>query len=274
MTRGRHDRTTQRFSLVAFLLATLLLVLSLAAPAWSAPTFPKLDGRVTDAAGILPAETRAGLDAKLAALEKATTIQLVVATVPDLQGLEIDEYGYQLGRTWGIGQKGSNNGALLIVAPNERKVRIEVGYGLEGVLTDALTSQIIRRDIVPSFKAGDMAGGVAGGTDALIKHLELPADQRQQAALDAAAAERKRGNSGGSGFATFIWLAIIILWIMIAVSRSKRGRRSGPVIIWGPGLGGGGGGWGGGGGGGWGGGGGGFGGGGGGFGGGGSSGGW
>ena len=273
MTRGRHDRTTQRLSPVAFLLATLLLVLSLAAPAWAAPTFPKLDGRVTDAAGILPAETRAGLDAKLAALEKATTIQLVVATVPDLQGLEIDEYGYQLGRTWGIGQKGSNNGALLIVAPNERKVRIEVGYGLEGVLTDALTSQIIRRDIVPSFKAGDMAGGVAGGTDALIKHLELPADQRQQAALDAAAAERQRGNSGKGGFASFIWLAIIILWIVIAVSRSKRGRRSGPVIIWGPGLGGGGGGWGGGGGGGWGGGGG-FGGGGGGFGGGGSSGGW
>ncbi len=264
MTRGRHDRTTQRLSLVAFILATLLLVLSLAAPAWSAPSFPKLDGRVTDAAGILPADTRAGLDAKLAALEKATTIQLVVATVPDLQGYEIDEYGYQLGRTWGIGQKGSNNGALLIVAPNERKVRIEVGYGLEGVLTDALTSQIIRRNIVPSFKAGDMAGGVTGGTDALIKLLELPTDQRQQAALDAAAAEQQR-SSGGSGFATIVWLVIIILWIVIAVSRSKRGRRSGPVIIWGPGMGGGGS---------WGGGGGGFGGGGGGFGGGGSSGGW
>lgn len=272
MTRGRHDRTTQRLSLVAFILATLLLVLSLAAPAWSAPSFPKLDGRVTDAAGILPADTRVGLDAKLAALEKATTIQLVVATVPNLQGYEIDEYGYQLGRAWGIGQKGSSNGALLIVAPNERKVRIEVGYGLEGVLTDALTSQIIRRNIVPSFKAGDMAGGVTGGTDALIKLLELPADQRQQAALDAAAAEQQRSNGGG-GFGAIVWLVIIILWIVIAVSRSKRGRRSGPVIIWGPGMGGGGS-WGGGGGGGWGGGGGGFGGGGGGFGGGGSSGGW
>ena len=166
MTRGPDDRRPHnpleaRLSLAAFLLAALVLILAFAAPAFSAPTFPKLDGRVTDAAGILPAETRAALDTRLAALEKTTTIQLVVATVPDLQGYEIDEYGYQLGRAWGIGQKGSNNGALLIVAPNDRKVRIEVGYGLEGVLTDALTSQIIRRNIVPAFKAGDMAGGVA-----------------------------------------------------------------------------------------------------------------
>ena len=277
MTRGPDDRRPHnpleaRLSLAAFLLAALVLILAFAAPAFSAPTFPKLDGRVTDAAGILPAETRAALDTRLAALEKTTTIQLVVATVPDLQGYEIDEYGYQLGRTWGIGQKGSNNGALLIVAPNDRKVRIEVGYGLEGVLTDALTSQIIRRNIVPAFKAGDMAGGVAAGTEALAALLELPADQRQQAALDAAASQQQRSRSGGGGgLGTLIWLAIIIIWIVISVARHKPGRRSGPNVIWGPGIGGGGG-WGGGGGGGFGGGG--FGGGGGGFGGGGSSGDW
>ena len=280
MTRGPDDRRPPntleaRLSLVAFLLAALLIIVSFAAPALSAPTFPKLDGRVTDAAGILPAETRAALDARLAALEQTTTIQLVVATVPDLQGYEIDEYGYQLGRAWGIGQKGSNNGALLIVAPNDRKVRIEVGYGLEGVLTDALTSQIIRRNIVPAFKAGDMAGGVVAGTEALAALLELPADQRQQAALNAAASQQQRGkrSSGGGGLGTLIWLAIIIIWIVISVARHKPGRRSGANVIWGPGIGGGGG-WGGGGGGGWGGGGGGFGGGGGGFGGGASSGGW
>ncbi len=273
MNRGHDDRLKQRLSLVAFVLAALVLIISLAAPAFAAPTFPKLDGRVTDAAGILPAATRTDLDAKLAALEKTTTIQLVVATVPDLQGYDIDEYGYQLGRAWGIGQKGSNNGALLIVAPNEKKVRIEVGYGLEGVLTDALTSQIIRRDIVPSFKAGDMAGGVAGGTDAMIKLLQLPADQRQQAALSAAAEQQGSSRHSSNGLGTIIWLIIIILWLVIAVVRHKPGRRSGPNIIWGPGIGGGGG-WGSGGGGGWGGGGGGFGGGGGGFGGGGSSGGW
>ena len=269
-----RDRSgNQRLSLLALALSALVLILSLASAAMAAPSFPKLDGRVTDAAGILPVDTRAAIDAKLAALEKSTTIQLVVATVPDLQGLEIEDYGYQLGRAWGIGQKGSNNGALLIVAPHERKVRIEVGYGLEGVLTDALTSQIIRRDIVPRFKAGDMAGGVSAGTDALVNLLQLPADQRQQAALNAAAAERHAsGRQGSNGFATVVWLVIILLWIVISVSRRRRGLGSGPVILWGPGMGGWGGG--GGGGGGWGGGGGGFGGGGGSFGGGGSSGGW
>ena len=274
MNSGPDNRLKNRLSLLAFVLAALVMIISLAAPAFAAPSFPKLDGRVTDAAGILTPEVRAGLDAKLAALETGTTIQLVVATIPDLQGYEIDEYGYQLGRAWGIGQKGSNNGALLIVAPNEKKVRIEVGYGLEGVLTDALTSQIIRRNIIPAFKAGDMAGGVTAGTDALVALLQLPADQRQQAALNAAASERQgSGRSSGNGLGTIVWLVIIIVWLVIAIARHKPGRRSGPNIIWGPGLGGGGG-WGSGGGGGWGGGGGGFGGGGGGFGGGGSSGGW
>ena len=262
-------RSKQHGGMVALALAALLLLLTLAAPAFAAPSFPKLDGRVTDAAGILPADLRAGLDAKLAALEKSTTIQLVVATIPDLQGYEIDEYGYQLGRAWGIGQKGSNNGALLIIAPNERKVRIDVGYGLEGVLTDALTSQIIRRNIIPSFKAGDMAGGVSAGTDALVQLLQLPADQRQQAALNAAAAERQgSARHRGSGFGAAVWIIIIALWLIFSVFRQRRGLSSGSTIIWGPGLGGGGG-WGDGGGGG-----GGFGGGGGGFGGGGSSGGW
>ncbi len=272
MNPGRRDpndnhRAVNRLSLVAFVLAALVLILSLAFPAGAAPTYPPLAGRVTDAANILPAAVETDLDAKLAALETATTTQLVVATVPDLQGREIDEYGYQLGRAWGIGQKGKNNGALLLIAPNERKVRIEVGYGLEGVLTDALTSQIIRRDIIPYFKAGDMAGGVAAGTDALIKHLELPADQQAAAALQASQRQQS-GNRSRSGLGTWIWLAIILIWVFVSIARGKRGQRSGTNIIWGPGMGG----WGGGGGGGgWGGG---FGGGGGSFGGGGSSGGW
>jgi uncharacterized protein len=249
-----------------FLLLLLWCVQALAAPA-----FPPLAGRVTDAAGILPAETVAALEARLKALEDTTTIQLVVATVPDLQGLEIDEYGYQLGRAWGIGQKGQNNGAILLVAPNDRKVRIEVGYGLEGVLTDALTSQIIRRNIIPSFKAGDMAGGVVAGSDTLIKLLELPPEQRAAAAQAAAASSQD--SKGGAGLSAFIWIVIIIVFVLVSVARQKRGRSMGPAIIWGPGLGGwggggSGGGFGGGGGGGWGGGGGGS------FGGGGSSGDW
>jgi uncharacterized protein len=275
MASGSDDRTNSRLSALALILSAILAIVALAVEARAAPSFPPLTGRVTDAANILPDATVAALDAKLAALEKQTSIQLVVATVPDLQGYEIDEYGYQLGRSWGIGQKGKNNGALLLVAPNERKVRIEVGYGLEGTLTDALTSQIIRRDIIPRFKAGDMPGGVVAGADAIIKLVELPPDQRRMAAAEAAQAQAEDGGGVSLGF--IIWLVIILIWLFFAISRGKRGRRSGPVIIWGPGTGGGWGGGSGGGGGGWGGGGfggGGFGGGGGGFGGGGSSGGW
>ncbi len=269
MVSGRIGRADSVFRRVAVLIVALFALL--AVPVLAAPSFPPLTGRVTDAAGILPADTVAALTAKSAALEQSTKIQLVVATVPDLQGLEIEDYGYQLGRAWGIGQKGENNGVVLIVAPNERKVRIEVGYGLEGMLTDAVTSQIIRRDIIPHFKAGDMAGGVTAGTESLLQLLALPADQQAVVAAQAAAVRQAPRNGGGIHAGQIVWIVIIIIWLLVSVSRRRRGLSSGPVIIWGPGMGG----WGGGGGGGWGGGGGGgFGGGGGGFGGGGSSGSW
>lgn len=271
------NRITQRLGTLALILSALLAVLALAFPAGAAPTFPALAGRVTDAANILPPESEAALTARLATLEATTKTQLVVATVPDLGGYEIEEYGYQLGRAWGIGQKGTDNGALLIVAPKERKVRIEVGYGLEGVLTDAVTSQIIRRNIIPAFKAGDMAGGVDAGADALIRLLELPPEERAKVAQ--AAAVGGGGGGGGPGAGFIIWAIIILFWIVLAITRRKRGLAAGPTVVWGPGMGGWGGndrgGWGGGGGGFGGGGfGGGFGGGGGGFGGGGSSGSW
>jgi uncharacterized protein len=111
----------------------------LAAPVQAAaPSFPPLTGRVVDAANVLSAQAKGELTQKLAALETKTARQLVVVTLPSLQGYEIEDYGYQLGRAWGIGQKSSNNGALFIVVPPERRVRIEVGYGLEPILTDAL----------------------------------------------------------------------------------------------------------------------------------------
>ena len=250
MASGSDDRTTRRLSAIALILSALLAIVTLAVEARAAPSFPPLSGRVVDAANILPDATVAALNAKLAALEKQTSIQLVVATVPDLQGYEIDEYGYQLGRAWALGQKGKNNGALLLVAPKERKVRIDAGYGLEGTLTDALTSQIIRRDIIPRFKADDLPGGIVAGTDAIIKLVKLPPDARRMAAAEAA--EDQSRDADGPGFGFIIWLIIILLWMFFAISRGQRGRRSGPVIIWGPGIGGGrrhrgGGGWGGGG---------------------------
>jgi uncharacterized protein len=150
--------------------ATAALVL-IASVVWAALTFPALSGRVVDEAGLLTAAEIGSLTDILAAHEQATTNQVVVVTLPSLQGTSIEDYGYQLGRHWGIGQKGKDNGALLIVAPNERKVRIEVGYGLEGELTDAASKLIIENIIVPAFKSGQFGPGIVAGTGAILKVL-------------------------------------------------------------------------------------------------------
>lgn len=201
------------FWMVLVALFGLLLVPA----AHAALTFPPLAGRVTDAANVLPAQTRADLDAKLAALEKQTGHQLVVATVPSLQGTDIADYGYQLGRAWGIGSKAKNDGAILLVAPAEHKVRIEIGYGLEGVLTDALTSIIIREAIVPKFKAGDIPGGIVAGTDALIKQLSLPdpdARANVAAAQQRQTAEQVRPAAAHRGGVPWLFVLIIIAFFV------------------------------------------------------------
>ena len=120
----------------------ILLALLAFMPAAQAQSFPKLTGRVVDDAALLSPAQEQGLTGKLAALETQSGRQLVVATIPDLQGYDIADYGYRLGRAWGIGEKAKNDGALLIVAPNERKIRVEVGYGLEGLLTDAQSAAL------------------------------------------------------------------------------------------------------------------------------------
>ncbi len=155
-----------RFALLASAWLSLLAI-----PAVAALTFPPLTGRVVDDAGILSADTRAELDSMSAQEEKQTGNQIVVVTLKSLQGDEIEDYGYQLGRKWGIGQKGKSNGALLIIAPAEHKMRIEVGYGLEGQLTDAQTKLIIAEIITPAFKKGDYNGGVLAGMDAILKTI-------------------------------------------------------------------------------------------------------
>ena len=159
--------------------ALLLLFLLIAAPA-AAQNFPKLTGRVVDAAGLLSAQDQAALTQKLASLEQATSRQLVVATVTDLQGYPIEDYGYRLGRNWGIGQKGANNGVILLVSKGDRKVRIEVGYGLEPILTDALSNQIIQDQILPAFKKGDYPGGINAGVDAIAQQLQAPPEQQEK----------------------------------------------------------------------------------------------
>jgi uncharacterized protein len=248
-------------------IAAALVLLAFASLAL-AQTFPKLTGRVVDDAHLLSPEQAQDISNQLAQLEQDSGRQLVVVTVPDLQGYPIEDYGYRLGRTWGIGSKESNDGALLIIAPKERKVRVEVGYGLEPVLTDALSSVIIQTQILPQFRQGDMAAGIVAGTTAIVSQLRLPEDQ---AKANAAEAAKRPTDKQGSLAPLLIWL-IIMGFLVVPLFRRRVFGRSGPVVLWGPGFGGGSGG--GGGFGGFGGGGGGFSGGGGSFGGGGASGGW
>jgi len=223
-------------SFLALWLAALALLAPLAVRAQ--PAFPPLTGRVVDAAGILPADEKARLDQKLAALETQSRRQLVVATLPSLQGYDIADYGYQLGRAWGIGQKGTNNGALLIVAPKDRKVRIEVGYGLEGVLTDGMSSLIIQQAIVPRFKAGDMAGGIEAGTDAIVQQLALPPEEARKIASQAdAQAARAQPRGVDTGMVVFV-IFVMIFFVLPMLRRAMGGRRYyggasalGPLIV-------------------------------------------
>ena len=141
-------------------------------PSKESSKFPALTGRVVDQAGILSPAVKAELETALAAHENNTTNQVVVVTLESLNGANIEEYSLELGRRWGIGQKGKDNGVLLVVAPNDKQIRIEVGYGLEGILTDALSSNIINYYIIPEFKKGDIQNGIKIGTQKIIALLE------------------------------------------------------------------------------------------------------
>ena len=143
----------------------------LASVALAAFNFPQLTGRVTDQANVISAPAKASIETKLRNLEDKSGIQLVVATVSSLEGGDIESYANGLFRAWKLGMAKKNNGVLFLIAPNERKMRIEVGYGLEGVLTDAVSSVIIRAAVAPRFKAGDFDGGIERGVDAIIETL-------------------------------------------------------------------------------------------------------
>ena len=205
----------------------------------AAQTFPKLTGRVVDQANLLDPAQEVALTAKLAALETQSQRQFVVATIADLEGYDDSDYGYRLGRAWAIGGKERNDGLLLLVAPNDRKVRIEVGYGLEGIMTDALSHRIIQDKVLPAFKAGNYPAGIDAGVDSVITQLQLPPEE---AAKIVAAAGRQSRNSKGEGIPTeaIIFMLFFIFFVVLPIIRSLSGggrkhRRGGvgPVIIWG-----------------------------------------
>ena len=179
----------------------------------AAPDFPALTGRVVDEANLMSRKQAHQLAQQLAVFEKRSGVQLVVVSIDTLAGDTIEEYGYQLGRHWGIGQKGKNNGVLLIIAQDERKVRIEVGYGLEGALPDAIAANIIQTRILPAFKRGDMVAGILAGSQGIMQALAgeyQPVDNTSKA-----------DKQGGP------WLFILVVIAMI-VLHNLRGGGGGP----------------------------------------------
>lgn len=199
--------TTSRLFALALIAALGFAIL----PVSAAPTFPELTGRVVDDAGLLAPEDEKALAAELKSLEDNSFDQLVVVTLPSLQGYTIEDYGYQLGRHWGIGSAKLDNGALLIVAPNERKVRIEVGYGLEPILTDALTKIIIENAILPRFRAGDYASGIKDGVHDIV--LSLTGDAAEVEAR--ARARQDVDEPAIDWFTVLFYVAIFLLVIYL-----------------------------------------------------------
>lgn len=203
-------------------LGALLLWLFLCSAAL-AQTFPPLTGRVVDQANILTADARATLDQKLKAHEDKTSDQIVVATIRSLEGYEIADYANRLFRQWKLGQAKTNNGVLVLVAPSDRKIRIEVGYGLESALTDAVSRVIIAGAIAPKFKQGDFAGGLNAGLDAIIGTLTGDDEWQQRAKM-------RNVDEGEPVWPVILFICIVILVFFILPNFFARQQRRGGAL--------------------------------------------
>lgn len=186
------------------------------------PTLPTLTGRIVDGAGLIPPDRRAAIDTKLAAHEARTSDQVVVATVRSLQETSVEDFANRLYRHWALGTRDKNNGVLLLVAPTERKVRIEVGYGLEGALTDALSKVIITTAIAPRFKTGDFGGGIEAGVDAVLGILTGDAEEWQRHAK-----VRSDENPTVADYLVFGFFLLVLFLIVVQNFRGGGGRGDG-----------------------------------------------
>jgi uncharacterized protein len=222
--------------------ALLLAFLALAAPA-SAQNFPKLTGRVVDQANLLRPEQELDISSKSQTLEAQTGRQFVVATVNSLEGHPIEDYAYRLGRAWKLGDEKKDDGVLLLIAPNERKVWIATGYGAGAFLTDAVSGVIVREKILPEFKKNppDFGAGITAGSDAIIKQMSLPPDQAQANIAKAQQQQSGRKNQG-IPLVPVIIIVVVFFSIVGSLSRGLRGgrryrsRRGGVdpwVVLWG-----------------------------------------
>ncbi len=239
MYRGRaitHIRRRAWLSLAPLMMAFVLLLMQLSL-AQAEPKFPpSSSGPILDEAHLLTPADRAAIESELKALEAKTGDQLVVYTTDSLQGYPIEDFGYQLGRAWGIGQKGLNNGAILIVAPKERKVRIEVGRGLEPQLTDLLSSLIIRNQILPAFRRGEFSAGIRAGVRDIRDVMLGDAEAVKERVAARKTALRKAPIN--EGLLTFVFIIIVFAVVWWAQSQQARqplsGGRSGRSGYGGP----------------------------------------
>src|SRR5262245_12153653 len=199
----------------AFAFACALI---LATAALAEPTFPPLTGRIVDEAGLLSSEDKRALEGELKALEEKSTDQLVIFTARSLQGYPIEDFGYRLGRFWQIGQKDKNNGVILIVAPNDRKVRIEVGRGLEPQLTDLMTKLIIENAVLPAFRRNDFAGGIKAGVRDIRDVMLGDAEAVKERARGGA----KRSPSGNTSPALIFLLFFIVMALVLIQAEARQ----------------------------------------------------
>lgn len=221
------------------LTAWLLVLLAFAATPALAALPPRPVGPVLDQANVIPDAEEAALDAKLRAYNQATGRSVIVATVGSLDDLPIEDYAQQLVRAWDIGGAKTEEGVLLLVAPTERKLRIEAARGVQERLTDALSGRIIRDTIAPRFKTSDFGGGISAGVDAIVAQLDRSPADAKAVAEAAAAAGRQKADGGGASIGGVIFWIVLIVFFMFLFGRGgrRRGRRydsgSGlaPIII-------------------------------------------
>jgi uncharacterized protein len=225
-----------------FFAACLGLFALVSLPAAAVDFPPRPQGPIYDEADLLPPAQEAALDQRLRDFDAKTGDAVIVTTVNSLQDETIEDYAAKLYATWGIGGAERDTGVLLLVAPNEHKVRIEVGYGLTPYITDILSGRIIRDDITPKFKQGDMAGGIEAGVNDILGQLSKSPEDAKAIAEAAAAAEKNRPHAGGGGIpvGAIVWALFIVFFIVLPQLRRRGGRRYhgglgstvGNVLLW------------------------------------------
>ncbi len=212
-----HPRSSilypQCLAVLALLFAVTHSILS------SALDVPRLRGHVNDYSGLMAPERARAMEERLARFEQETGNQVAVLTIPGLEGEDLEGFSIKVADTWKIGKKGFDNGVILLIVKNDRKLRIEVGYGLEGVLPDAIASRIIREVIVPHFRANDFAGGIEAGVEAILK---VTSGERLPEA-----AQRRAGPRGNSPFSGALLILLLVAIPIIGVLGNLSRRRSG-----------------------------------------------